>query len=128
MLKKSILQIYALLCCLLAVIIFMFTITSALDNFTDISFTEAKLGANLIPYGSNEKFLTFKADNREQYSKLAKLSQEALTEYRQQARLDLIRSKQLDAKASLFSTITWLVIGIIIFISHWKLYKRTAQD
>jgi hypothetical protein len=97
-------------------------------NLTDIAFTEFKLGARLIQYETNERFLMSNHYTSEKQDKLTKLTQEELSKKRLEARHDLIRERQLDAKTELLSNLTWLFIGIIIFIFHWRLYNRASHE
>jgi len=135
-LKKTILQIYALLSCFIALIIFMFTISFTIGYLFDLQFTETRLGSSLIPYKSNERFLRLQESKHEKhgpeskskkYNDFSNLSEKELTTRRQEARNDLIMEKKLDAKAGLFSSLSWLLIGVVIFLIHWRLYNSIKE-
>lgn len=151
---KNILQIYALLVCLITIVILIISFSISLNSVTNLLIPEYKYYSSLRPYDSNEAYIEdYERSIGFTPSSLHQLSSSALDESERQYWKDKMQKvmalqqlppAQLDAKrlaareqyledkkiqniTSLIETFQWIVIAMIFFFIHWKIYKKSEK-
>ena len=117
---KNLLQLYALVMCLISSIMIMITFGVMFNNVTELTLTEYKHQAHLNNFTTNEKYINYK-------TKLGPLDEKELQRKRLLEKDSYIENQKSNAISSLISGATWLFTGFIFFIIHWCLYRRSLK-
>ena len=111
---KNLLQLYALVMCLISSIVMMITLGIMFINVTELMITEYKHKAHLNNFTTNEKYLNYK-------TKLEPLDEKELQRKRLLEKDSYIENQRSNAISSLISGATWLFTGFLFCIIHWCL-------
>ncbi len=152
---KNILQIYALLVCLITVVILIVSFSISLNSVTNLLIPQYKYYSSLRIYDSNEAYIenyehsigftssSFQQlssssldDSERQYWKdkmqkvlaLQQLPPAQLDEKRLAARGQYLENKKVQDITSLIETFQWVLIALIFFFIHWKIYKKSEPS
>jgi hypothetical protein len=103
----------------------MITLGVMLDRGTDILLTEYKYSEYLNNFSSNDRYIEHKIshterDKKEWYS----LSAEEIEQKRVREKNNYIDSRKSKSIGIVISCITWLLVGSLFFLVHWRLYKK----
>ena len=130
--KKSILEIYALAVCFVAVIVFTITLGIGVYNIVELVNPELTMNAwEWEKYQSNDTFFEQmprnydekgNIDNRNDYD------EDEITQKRENGYKIAIKSTRRGALQSIIRVLIILVINIMIFVPHWKLAKRSREE
>lgn len=151
---KNILQLYALLVCLITVVILIVSFSMSLNLVTSLVIPEYKYYSSLRSYDSNEAYIedyehsigftssslhelpsSSLDDSERQYWKdkmqkviaLQQLPPNQLDEKRLAARRQYLENKKVQDITSLIYTLQWVLIAMIFFFIHWKIYKKSEK-
>ena len=118
--KKSLFEMYSLVVCLVAIIVVISSFSGIVLNSMNLANVE-----NSCSLYQAEKYL-----NNTNYTmnwkdeKLEKITDEKITELREQERSAYLENQKFDYKAKLVNSIIYLLSGIILFAFHWIFAKR----
>ncbi len=125
---KNLQQVYALFICLISMIVLLFSAGNFLDDSTRLLFPSYRNASQLLTFQSNEAYLqhhNFGGDAERLEAK--KLFPEKLTEKRlldQKHYMEVEHFRTLD---SLIKTIQWILVALLFFWLHWRLYKKSNR-
>ena len=126
---KNLTQVYCLIICLVASIVMMVTIGIMLISATDLMFTEYKYKNQLNRFVSNEKYIDYqKHTNPNDKEKWQSLSMKLVEEKRIAAKREYIEDVKDSAISGIINFATWLITGLIFFVIHWKMYRRSSSN
>lgn len=126
---KNLTQVYCLIICLVASIVMMVTIGIMLISATDLIFTEYKYKNQLNRFVSNEKYIDYqKHTNPNDKEKWQSLSMKLVEEKRIAAKREYIEEVKDSAISGIINCVTWLITGLIFFVIHWKMYRRSSSN
>lgn len=126
---KNLTQVYCLIICLVASIVMMVTIGIMLISATDLMFTEYKYKNQLNRFVSNEKYIDYqKHTNPNDKEKWQSLSMKLVEEKRIAAKREYIEEVKDSAISGIINFATWLITGLIFFVIHWKMYRRSSSN
>lgn len=123
---KNLLQVYSLLVCLFASIMIMITSGMALNSLADFTMTEIKHYGTLLDYDDNEAYLA-REWNEQKLKELKKLPEADLTAKRLKDRVTKVRDLKHYAVQHMIDTVPWLLVSLIFFMIHWRLYHRQKK-
>ena len=132
MIIKNILNIYALLVCLITIIILIINCSFVLNSLTSLIIPQYKYAAALRQYESNEKFIEYKENSfSTQDSKLAlqlkNFSSSQLDQTRIFEKEKFLAEKKAANIVDLIMTMQWILVASLFFYLHWRLYKRSKE-
>lgn len=120
--KKSLLEIYALAVCFVAVICFAIVLGIGLYDILEMSNPEMTIKSyQYQKHQSNEAF------TRNRSKKRTKRSESEITEVREKSYSIALKAEQRDAIQSFIRVLIIMLINIIIFLIHWKLGKYARE-
>lgn len=130
--KKSILEIYALLVCFVTVCCFVICLGIGLYDIIEVTNPEFTMNATVFERFQDDE--TYK-DNLEQLKKnlpdggesMPKHSDEEITQKRKKGYEIELRSEKRKAVQSLVQIIIILCINTVIFILHWRIAKHARE-
>jgi hypothetical protein len=126
---KNLTQVYCLIICLVASIVMMVTIGIMLISATDLIFTNYKYKNQLNRFVSNEKYIDYqKHTNPNNKEKWESLSMKLVEEKRIAAKREYIEELKDSAISGIINCATWLITGLIFFVIHWKMYRRSSSN
>ena len=125
---KNILPIYALFICFITTFLLFIFIGYSVSDVINLTMPEYRNRSSLVKFSSNYSFLheSRRSDNSSLNTQLDSLTPTQLEERRHQERaffMETVKAKSID---SLFTSLQWLLLSLIFFIAHWKLYKRAS--
>lgn len=128
---KNLMQVYSLVVCLVASVVMMIALGVMLNSGTDLLLTEYKNAHQLINYDSDEKYIEYKrssayTDHDKEKWKADNLDH--ITEKRMADRADYINGVKASAINGIINAMTWFITGLLFFIIHWRLYKRSMSN
>jgi hypothetical protein len=107
----------------------MVTIGIMLISATDLIFTEYKYKNQLNRFVSNEKYIDYqKHTNPNDKEKWQSLSMKLVEEKRIAAKREYIEEVKDSAISGIINCVTWLITGLIFFVIHWKMYRRSSSN
>lgn len=125
---KNLQQVYALLICLVSMVVLLVSMGNLLDDATRLLFSSYRQGSELLKFQSNEAYLRYyNFENNEEKQEVKKLTPEKLTERRPSDQQHFLKADHFRALESLIKTIQWILVAFIFFCIHWKLYKRSHE-
>jgi predicted tellurium resistance membrane protein TerC len=129
MVFKNILQVYALVVCLIASTALMIASVMALNSLTDLIIPHYKHYSSLSRFESNERYLdhkqeTYAADDK-RLKELNKLSGEEISAKKDREKKEFLEDKKKQAIESLIQCLQWIIIASLFFCLHWRLYKKS---
>ena len=126
---KNLTQVYCLIICLVASIVMMVTIGIMLISATDLIFTNYKYKNQLNRFVSNEKYIDYqKHTNPNNKEKWESLSMKLVEEKRIAAKREYIEEVKDSSISGIINCATWLITGLILFVIHWKMYRRSSSN
>lgn len=132
MVIKNILQIYALLICLITIIILISNISFVLNSLTSLAIPELKYASALYEYDSNETYLKYKENilppQEPTLTLLKSLSPAQLDSRRTFEKEKFLADKKAATVVDLIMEIQWIVVAGLFFFIHWRLYKRSREE
>ena len=123
---KNLQQVYALLICLVSMIVLLIQGGNFLDDSTRFLFPSYRNASHLLTFQSNEAYLrhyNFGSDTERLETK--NLTPEKLTERRLKDQKHFIEVEHFRALDSLIKTIQWILVALLFFLVHWRLYKKS---
>jgi hypothetical protein len=123
--KKTIMEVYALLVCLFAVIVI--TISSSTLIYSAVGAIKPELTMKAYKY---EKLLNndnFKSKEGISKEDAEKLSDEEITAKREAAYAQEIRIEKRDKSQSILNSAIYLFVSSIILLIHWKISKKSRE-
>lgn len=124
---KNLQQVYALLICLISMIILLISSANLLDNFTRLTFPTYRNASRLLDFQSNEAYLKHRSFSKTELAEAKLLPAEKLTEKRIEARQYFLDVERYQALESLIKTLQWTIVAFVFFLLHWRLYKKSAS-
>jgi len=121
--KKSILEIYAMGICFIAVIGLSITLVIAIYNVVKISNPGFTLNSHT--FKSHQSIEAFIKTDRE---KLTDLSEEETTKLREESFKIELEVEKRSGLQSLISSAIALLIILIVLITHWRVAKRARAN
>ncbi len=123
---KNLQQIYALLVCLVSMIVLLIQGGNFLDDLTHFLFPSYRNASQLLTFHSNEAYLQHHNFGGEaERVEAKKLTPEKLTERRLIDQKHFIEVEHFRALDSLIKTIQWILVALLFFWVHWRLYKKS---
>jgi hypothetical protein len=126
--KKTILEIYALAVCFVAVIGLVVSLGIGAYSLIQISKPEFTMNSWAYePYQSNDAFWTGCGRGRycgDDHKKKERPSEAELTKQRLEAFNRAVASEQRDGAQALVKTTIFLIIDIVVLLVHWGLARR----
>lgn len=125
---KNLLHLYALLVCFITIIILMITFALSLNFVTDLLIPNYKYSSALRHYKSNEDYIQHYKEMEGQKEKaiaLTHLSLSQLDQKRQSDQREYLEDRKMETIASLIITFQWILVALIFFFIHWKIYQRS---
>lgn len=128
---KNLMQVYSLIVCLAASAVMMIALGIMLGSGTDLVLTEYKNMRQLRNYDNDAKYIEYKKqeaynDHDKQQWKVPNPDQ--IKEKRMDDREDYINGVKGNAISSIINCITWLLIGLLFFIIHWRMYRHSRSN
>lgn len=137
MILKNILQIYALLVCLICTVVLIITTGLILNGITDLMIPQYKNYSSLLRYESNESYLNYletkdmygsKDTVNKEFLKVKGLSSTQIDEKRAFAKKTFLEEQKGYAIQGLITTFQWALVALFFFFIHWRLYKRSKES
>ena len=136
---KNILQVYALVSCLIASIILLFVSLFFVSAVTDFLMPEYKFYASLAKFESNDSYLLSKKEERKEDDERSKdiqknlkniqtLSGDEVSQKRIEERGQFIINKKRKAIENLINSLEWICVISVYSYLHWRLYRRASKD
>ncbi len=129
---KNILQVYALLVCLITVIILIVTLSISLNTITNLLIPEYKYNYNLRQYDSNDDYIQHYKEMGTNHAQtvisLQQLPPSQLAEKRTNERARYLKNQRASNIGSLIESFQWILVAMIFFFIHWKLYKKSEKQ
>ena len=127
--KKSLLEIYALLICFAMIVCFVISLGAAIYSIVEIGKPEFTM--NSYTYGSHQTndayWLSRVEDYRDRGKEIRRPSEDELTKRRLEAyRLATISEKR-DGSQTLVRAMIILLIDIVVFAIHWRIAGRARR-
>lgn len=120
--KKSLLEIYALAVCFVTVICFAIVLGIGLYDILEMSSSEMTIKSyQYQKHQSNEAF------TRNWSKKRVKRSEAEITKIREKSYSVALKAEERDAIQSFIRVLIIMLIGIIIFLIHWRLGKYARE-
>ena len=122
---KNLIQLYCMIICLVSTIATMIITGIMLVNVTDILFTKYKFASELNKFTSNTKYI--KHNNHpdsESKKKLQAMTSKEVSVLRLADKDSYIDDKKKAAQSTLIASTTWLIVFLLFFWIHWRLYKK----
>ena len=127
--KKSILEIYALLVCFSTVTCFVISLGITLYDVVKISTPEFTLNSNEYSrHQNNDLFWNDCGRYNSDKEKIQRPSEDELTKKRLDSYKLVIQSERRDASQSIVKALIIMLIDIIFFISHWHIARRARES
>lgn len=143
MIVKNLLQVYALFVCFISTLILIVGSVILLQSLTDLIFPEFMNYDSLRKYETNESYrqslekaaIQQKDDweneykvQRESAHKYLQMTPKELEEKRRQERKEFIEGRKHSSLVGIVKNLEWLVVALIFFFLHWRLYKRAKEQ
>jgi len=128
---KNILQVYALLVCLITVVILIISVSLSLNLVTNLLIPEYKYSYSLRQYDSNDDYIEHYKDmgttQTQKVISLQQLTPNQLDEQRLQARARYLENQKASNIGGLIEDFQWILVAMIFFFIHWKIYKKSEK-
>lgn len=122
---KRLTQLYCLTVCLVATLTLMITLAVAFNTVTQITLTEYKFASALDKFSSNDKYIEYKTQyNSDKKTEWDSFNSEEIKVKRISEKEGYIESKKREAFSTIISCMTWLFVGVLFFIVHWRMHKK----
>lgn len=132
MMKKTILEIYALAVCFFTVACFVITLSIMTWNIIEFSSPEFTLNnyeyqCHQTDQAYKDCFSTQEKYTREKSPELFPTG-ETLTTERESSYTREIKSEQREALQSIIPSIIVITINLLVFLVHWRLARRSREN
>ena len=141
---KNLLQVYALLVCLINTVFLLIMTCWGLNSITDLAMPEYKNYSRMLRYVSDENYKDYFQDNysnqnyydsndsrrihnETRLKEFQQLTPEKLTERRINDRNNFLENNRRNAIEGLIRSLQWLLVSLFFFAIHWRLYRRAAK-
>ena len=130
-------QLYGYTVCLIAVIVFLISANSLVDNMFDLANPLASQAAQFGPGGSVTSFEAYRAtadrDRPVAGPPGAVAAHDTISESELRSRYEALRADRLasvrfQASRDLTTSALLLVLAIILFVTHWRWLRSRAED
>jgi hypothetical protein len=123
--KKTIMEVYALLVCLFAVIVITISSSTLIYSAVGVIKPELTMKAHMYEkHLNNDNFKSKKGISKEDAEKL---SDEEITAKREAAFAQEIRIEKRDKSQSILNSAIFLFVSSIILLIHWKISKKSRE-
>ena len=130
--KKSILEIYAMAICFVAVVVFAVSLGTGLYSIVEIANPELTMNSwDWERYQSNDIFflqMPHQYNEKGNRPKREDFDEEKLTQKREDAFKLSVNANRREAIQSLIRTMLILFVSVLVFIPHWTLAKRSRES
>lgn len=124
---KNLIQLYSIAICFLSSTILMALLLFSGNNLSYVVFPEYMNKIVLSSFDSDEEYLERQAkENNQKYERLIKMLPNELSKKRLKDRENYIKNSKTLALQSLITQIYDVLIALVFFIIHWRLYKRSS--
>lgn len=125
---KNLIQLYALIICLICTLILMVNIGFLMNASSEIVFMNYVNRNTLYKYDSNESYLKWEQSlkNSGEVDKLLSLSSLEVEKLRIAEKENTKKEISYTAIKNIINSSIWLIITFLFFIFHWKLHKKSA--
>lgn len=128
---RDLTQVYALLVCLVMILVILISLALALDNIASYTVPEIKAWNTLKDFESNEFYrrslISYAAGNEKRQQQIDAFSDEELTTKRLADKTQTIQAKKAEGISGLISSLQWLFLSAAFFYAHWRLATRRAR-
>lgn len=143
---KNILQLYALLICAISTVILILCFGLSFNSVTNLIIPEYKNYSLMSRYESNEAYIKFRENELQQYFPsygahlhekpyreveneirvLRQLSPHDLGEKRLNAKKEFLDTEKRKNIQDLIVYFQWIIVAVVFYYSHWRLYKKAT--
>ncbi|WCR56300.1 hypothetical protein [Rickettsia asembonensis] len=121
-------QIYSMVVCFVITIVLLITLSITFNAFITLFLPEYTNKEELIKYSTNEQYLKLKSYDKDLYEQLKGLPPNELEEKRISYKNEYIEVTKARAVSTIINCLIWIIVSLIFFIVHWKIYKNTQNN
>jgi len=130
--KKSVLEIYSLAVCFIAVVALVISLGISLYSIVEINYPEFTIDQwRYEQYQTNDSFWESNPKHfpPELKGKPAERPpEEELTKMREEAYAIVLKGEQRNGFQSLLKSLIFFIIAAVVFFLHWRLFKKNTHN